>query len=493
MLMITNVRLLDPATGRDEKADIYVENDRVSKIVGLKGNASHNDPCKSDDLTSSGVSGENCKDANDRSGFAKGDSETCEVIDGTGLCAAPGFVDVHVHFRDPGFTYKEDVGSGATAAAFGGFTSVVCMANTSPVADSAEVIDDVIKRGAATGIHVYQAGSVTKGLKGKELTDFETLMAHGAPGFTDDGIPILDENILRQAMEKSAALNVPLSFHEENPQYIENNGINSDYAKRELGIGGSDRQAEISMIERDVALAKETKAIVNVQHISTAEGVDIIRKAVQDEAQGAFRNDSQSELQDGNMGTSWKEACDGSQGTSVSRRRIHAEACPHHFTLTQEALSEHGTLAKMNPPLRLESDRQAIIAGLKDGTIDIIATDHAPHAPEEKARELTKAPSGILGLQTAFALGITQLVKPGHLTLMQLMEKMSLNPAGLYGFDAGRIYEGGPADITIFDPDEEWTFTEDMIRSKSVNSPFIGWKLTGRVKYTISAGKIVFS
>ena len=472
MLMITNVRLLDPATGRDEKVDIYVENDRVSKIVGLKGKASHNDPCKSDDLTLSGVSGENCKDANDRSGFAKGDSETCKVIDGTGLCAAPGFVDVHVHFRDPGFTYKEDVGSGASAAAFGGFTSVVCMANTSPVADSAEVIDDVINRGAVTGIHVYQAGSVTKGLKGKELTDFDELMEHGAPGFTDDGIPILDEAILRQAMEKSAVLNVPLSFHEENPQYIDNNGINSDYAKRELGIGGSDRQAEISMIERDVALAKETGAIVNVQHISTAEGVDIIRKAVQDEAQAAFKS--------------------GSQDACVSQRRIHAEACPHHFTLTQEALSEHGTLAKMNPPLRLESDRQAIIAGLQDGTIDIIATDHAPHAPEEKARELTKAPSGILGLQTAFALGVTQLVKPGYLTLMQLMEKMSLNPAGLYGFDAGRIYEGGPADITIFDPDEEWTFTEDMIRSKSVNSPFVGWKLTGRVRYTICAGKVVY-
>lgn len=472
MLMITNVRLLDPATGRDEKVDIYVENDRISKIVGLKGNASHNDPCKSDDLTLSGVSGENCKDANDRSGFAKGDSETCEVIDGTGLCAAPGFVDVHVHFRDPGFTYKEDVGSGASAAAAGGFTSVVCMANTSPVADSADVIDDVIKRGAATGIHVYQAGSVTKGIKGRELTDFDELMEHGAPGFTDDGIPILDEAILRQAMEKSAVLNVPLSFHEENSQYIENNGINSDYAKSKLGIGGSDRQAEIFMIERDVALAKETKAIVNVQHISTAEGVDIIRKAVQDEAQAAFKH--------------------GSQGECASQRRIHAEACPHHFTLTQEALSEHGTLAKMNPPLRLESDRQAIIAGLQDGTIDIIATDHAPHAPEEKARELTKAPSGILGLQTAFALGVTQLVKPGYLTLMQLMEKMSLNPAGLYGFDAGRIYEGGPADITIFDPDEEWTFTEDMIRSKSVNSPFVGWKLTGRVRYTICAGKVVY-
>ena len=431
MLMIANIRLLDPYAGRNETVDIYVENDRIAKIV------------KAGEKPESGP-----------------DESSCEVIDGAGFCAAPGFVDVHVHFRDPGFTYKEDVVSGASAAAFGGFTSVVCMANTSPVADSPEVIDDVKNRGAATGIRVYQAGSVTVGLKGKELTDFETLMAHGAPGFTDDGIPILDEEILRQAMVRSADLNVPLSFHEENPEYIENNGINSDYAKNKLGIGGSDRQAEISMIERDVALAKETNAVINIQHISTAEGVDIIRKAIKD--------------------------------APMSERRIHAEACPHHFTLTQEALSEHGTLAKMNPPLRLESDRQAIIEGLRDGTIDIIATDHAPHAPEEKARELTKAPSGILGLQTAFALGVTGLVKPGHLTLMQLMEKMSLNPARLYNLDAGRIYEGGPADITIFDPDEEWTFTGDMICSKSVNSPFIGWKLTGRVRYTICAGKVVY-
>jgi dihydroorotase len=197
-----------------------------------------------------------------------------------------------------------------------------------------------------------------------------------------------------------------------------------------------------------------------VQHISTAEGVDIIRKAV--------------------------------QTGSLSERKIHAEACPHHFTLTQEALTDHGTLVKMNPPLRLESDRQAVIEGLKDGTIDLIATDHAPHSSEEKARELTSAPSGILGLQTAFALGVTRLVKPGHLTLMELLKKMSLNPARLYGFDAGHIYEGGPADITVFDPDEEWFFSGDLIRSKSVNSPFVGWKLTGRVRYTICGGKVVF-
>ncbi len=429
MLVIKNVRLLDPFEDRDGIVDISIENGRIKKIT---------DPVRSasDELSES------------------------EVIDGSGLCAAPGFVDVHVHFRDPGFTYKEDVKSGSAAAAFGGFTSVVCMANTSPVADSTQIIDDVMKRGAATGIRVYQAGSVTKGLKGKELTDFEALMSHGAPGFTDDGIPILDEDILRRAMERSAALKVPLSFHEEDPAYIENNGINSDYAKTVLGIGGSDRQAEISMIERDVALAKETGAIINVQHISTAEGVDIIRKAV--------------------------------QTGSLSERKIHAEACPHHFTLTQEALTDHGTLVKMNPPLRLESDRQAVIEGLKDGTIDLIATDHAPHSSEEKARELTSAPSGILGLQTAFALGVTRLVKPGHLTLMELLKKMSLNPARLYGFDAGHIYEGGPADITVFDPDEEWFFSGDLIRSKSVNSPFVGWKLTGRVRYTICGGKVVF-
>ncbi|MBR6328665.1 MAG: dihydroorotase [Lachnospiraceae bacterium] len=429
MLLIKNIRLIDPASGRDENTDILADETGVIKL-------SPGGSIEPGDL----------------------DEDTL-MIDGTDLVACPGLVDVHVHFRDPGFEYKEDIETGALAAAAGGFTSVVCMANTKPAADCPEVIGENIKKGEKTGIHVYQAATVTKGMQGKELTDFDALKKAGACGFTDDGVPILDAALAKAAMEEAARHGAVLSFHEEDPAYIENNGINRGSASRALGIGGSGREAEISMIERDVALAKETGAVINIQHISTAEGVDLIRKAVEGDESG---------------------------------RKIHAEATPHHFTLTEEAVKTYGSLAKMNPPLRTEEDRMAIIAGLKDDTIDIIATDHAPHSEEEKAREITQAPSGITGLQTSLALGISSLVKPGHLTLPRLIEKMSLNPAKLYGLDAGCIREGGPADITVFDPDEEWVFERDMVKSKSANTPFIGMSLTGRVKATICGGVIVY-
>ena len=429
MLLIKNIRLIDPASGRDENTDILADETGVIKL-------SPGGSIEPGDL----------------------DEDTL-MIDGSGLCACPGLVDVHVHFRDPGFEYKEDIETGALAAAAGGFTSVVCMANTKPAADCPEVISENIKKGEKTGIHVYQAATVTKGMQGKELTDFDALKKAGACGFTDDGVPILDASLAKAAMEEAARHGAVLSFHEEDPAYIENNGINRGVASKALGIGGSGREAEISMIERDVALAKETGAVINIQHISTAEGVDLIRKAVEGDESG---------------------------------RKIHAEATPHHFTLTEESVKTYGSLAKMNPPLRTEEDRMAIIEGLKDGTIDIIATDHAPHGEEEKAREITQAPSGITGLQTSLALGISSLVKPGHLTLPRLIEKMSLNPAKLYGLDAGCIREGGPADITVFDPDEKWVFERDMVKSKSANTPFIGMSLTGRVKATICGGVIVY-
>ena len=429
MLLIKNIRLIDPASGRDENTDILADETGVIKL-------SPGGSIEPGDL----------------------DEDTL-MIDGSGLCACPGLVDVHVHFRDPGFEYKEDIETGALAAAAGGFTSVVCMANTKPAADCPEVISENIKKGEKTGIHVYQAATVTKGMQGKELTDFDALKKAGACGFTDDGVPILDASLAKAAMEEAARHGAVLSFHEEDPAYIENNGINRGVASKALGIGGSGREAEISMIERDVALAKETGAVINIQHISTAEGVDLIRKAVEGDESG---------------------------------RKIHAEATPHHFTLTEESVKTYGSLAKMNPPLRTEEDRMAIIEGLKDGTIDIIATDHAPHSEEEKAREITQAPSGITGLQTSLALGISSLVKPGHLTLPRLIEKMSLNPAKLYGLDAGCIREGGPADITVFDPDEKWVFERDMVKSKSANTPFIGMSLTGRVKATICGGVIVY-
>ncbi len=380
-----------------------------------------------------------------------------EVIDGTGLIAGPGLVDVHVHFRDPGLTYKEDIYTGARAAAAGGFTTVVMMANTKPSIDSVETVTYVLEKGRETGIHVETCGAVTFGLQGKSMVDMKALKDAGAIGFTDDGVPILEEELARRAMRETAALQVPISFHEEDPAYITNNGINRGLASEHFGIGGSDRQAEISMIARDVELALETGAAINVQHISTMEGVELVR---QGKARGG---------------------------------EIWAEATPHHITLTEEDVPAHGTLAKMNPPLRTAEDRQEIIEGLVDGTIDIIATDHAPHSSEEKAKAITEAPSGIIGLETSLALCITHLVETGYMFHAQLLEKMSYNPAKLYHLEEsrGHISVGAEADLVLYDPKEVWTVGENFA-SKSANTPFIGATLTGRVKYTICGGKIVY-
>ena len=376
------------------------------------------------------------------------------VLEASGLTAAPGFVDVHVHFRDPGLTYKEDILTGAAAAAAGGFTTVICMANTKPVLDNPEALSYVLEKGKETGIHVLSCACVTKGMQGKELTDMKALKEFGAAGFTDDGKPILDTELLRAAFTEAARLDMPVSLHEEDPALIVNNGINRGAVSEKLGIGGSPAEAEISMVERDCRLAEETGARVNIQHISTAGAVEAVRRSKQ-------------------------------RGSHVT-----AEAAPHHFTLTEDAVLEYGTLAKMNPPLRAEDDRQAVIEGLRDGTIDMIATDHAPHSPEEKALPLTEAPSGILGLETAFALGVTQLVNPGYLSLMELMKKMSLNPARLYRLPYEGIAVGAPADLVIFDEKEEWT--PYQLHSRSTNSPFLGWKLFGRVHYTICGGNVVY-
>lgn len=419
MIGIRNIRVLDPSNGRDERRNLLIADGKIASI-DAKLEAS-------DDI---------------------------RILEGHGLVAAPGLIDVHVHFRDPGLTYKEDIETGAKAAARGGYTRVVCMANTKPAVDNPEVLAYVLEKGQKTGIHVESCVCVTKGMQGKKLTDMEALWNLGAAGFTDDGIPILDEELLEKAMREAARLGAPISLHEENPAFIENNGINQGIVSERLGIGGSPAQAEVSLVERDCALAGETGAKVNIQHISAKGAVEAVRQAKK-------------------------------RGIKVT-----AEATPHHFTLTEEAVLSWGTCAKMNPPLRTEADRQAIIEGLRDGTIDIIATDHAPHSREEKERPLTEAPSGIIGLETALALGITELVKPGHLTLMELMEKMSRNPAALYGFDYPGIVPGAPADLVIFDENEPWTVDEFV--SKAVNSPFRGRVLQGKVCYTICDGKLVY-
>lgn len=422
MILIKNGRVIDPAKGTDDVMDMVIDGGKIKAMGHYPEN---------------------------------GEYET--VIDASGLTVGPGLIDVHVHFRDPGLTYKEDIGTGAAAAKKGGFTTVVTMANTKPPVDSTETVRYVLEEGKKTGIHVLPAACVSVGMKGQELTDMDALKAAGAVGFTDDGIPLMDQKLVRQAMLKAKELDVPLSFHEEDPAFISENGIHAGEAAKALGIQGSPALAEDALVARDCMLALHTGASVNIQHISSVNSVRMVKLA--------------------------KEL-----GADVT-----AEVTPHHFTLTESAVLEHGAMAKMNPPLRTEKDRLGIIEGIKDGSIDMIATDHAPHSAEEKAVEpVWKAPSGIIGLETALALAVTKLVKPGHLTMVQLMEKMSLNPAKLYRFDKGSVAEGADADLVIFDENERWTVTEDDIASKSHNTPFIGAELCGRVKYTICGGRIVY-
>lgn len=418
-MLVKNGRVIDPESQRDETADILIDGDVIAEI--------------GKNIDTVGID---------------------EVIDAGGLIVSPGLIDVHVHFRDPGLTYKEDIHTGSRAAARGGFTTVVCMANTKPPVDSKGILEYILNKAGNTEINVLQTAAVTIGLKGTELTDMKTLKEAGAVGFTDDGSAITDSGIALKAMETAKKLDVPISFHEEDPALIVNPGINEGEISKKLGLQGASHAAEDVMVARDCIMALKTGARINIQHVSSGTAVDIIRFAK-------------------------------SKGADV-----FAEASPHHFTLTERDVLKYKTNAKMNPPLRTEEDRLKIIQGLKDGTIDIIATDHAPHGKEEKEREFAKAPSGIIGLETALALGITVLVRNNYLTLPELLEKMTVNPARLYNLSLGRIREGASADLLIFDPDEKWVV--DSFYSKSCNSPFIGWELQGKVKYTICGGKIAY-
>ena len=415
-MLIKNGRIIDPNTKRDEIADILIEEGIIKKI---EKNINRED----------------------------------EFIDAEGKIIAPGLIDVHVHFREPGFTYKEDIISGSKAAAKGGFTTVVCMANTNPAVDNIETlkyINDLIKH---SQINILQTATLTKGLKGTEIVNMEELKKYGAQGFTDDGLPILDSNVALNAMVEAKRINIPISFHEEDPILIGNFGINEGKISEKLRIKGASHLAEDVMVARDCIFALTTGAKVNFQHISSGLSVDIIRWA---KSMGA---------------------------------NIYAEATPHHFSMTEDDILKYNTNAKMNPPLRTEDDRMKIIEGLKDGTIDIIATDHAPHSKEEKEREFTKALSGIVGLETALSVGITYLVKTNNLTIMQLLEKMTVNPAKLYSLQSGLV-EGNRCDLVIFDQDEKWSV--DKFYSKSNNSPFLGKELHGKVYYTICNGKVVY-
>ena len=436
MLLIKNGRIMDPATETEGVMDILIDGDKIVRI-GLCGSL--------DEIARESLSMKQTDSASE---------EDFTEIDAGGCIVAPGLVDGHVHFRDPGFTYKEDIETGARAAARGGFTSVIMMGNTNPHMDNVDTIKDVLDRGSKTGINVYTCGNVTMNMEGKELVPMEELKEAGAVLFTDDGKPIMDAELMERACTEAARLDRVISLHEEDPSYISENGINAGEVATELGLTGSPRQAEISMVKRDIEIARKTGATIVVQHISAAESVELIRQARRE----------------------WV--------------KVFAEATPHHFTLTEKAVQEHGTLAKMNPPLRLESDRMAIIEGLRDGTIDMIATDHAPHSKEEKEKSFKEAPSGITGLETSLALGIRELVRPGYLSLMELLSVMSARPAALYGLEAGAIRVGDSADLVIFNPDEEWVFDKSL--SKASNTPFLGEKLPGKIFFTICRGQIVY-
>lgn len=419
MILIKQGRLINPKTKRDEVVDIVIKEDKIYKI----GNFDQTD-------------------------------EYEYIIDARGLVISPGLIDVHVHFRDPGFTYKEDILTGANSAQKGGFTTVVCMANTNPIVDNEETLNYIKEKSKLADINVLQAAAITKGFNGKELVDMKKLKEAGVLGFTDDGLPIMNSKLIMDAMVIAKELDVVLSFHEEDPNLVENPGINEGEISKKLGIEGAISVAEDAMVARDCMLALKTGAKINIQHISSKVAIDMVRLA---KSLGA---------------------------------NIYAEASPHHFSLTEKDVLKFGTNAKMNPPLRTEEDRNKIIEALKDDTIEIIATDHAPHSQDEKDREFVNAPSGIIGLETSLALGITNLVKKGHISIMKLLEKMTIKPAELYNLDSGNIQEGSLADLVIFNMDEEWVVKD--FASKATNSPFIGETLHGKVKYTICNGKVVY-
>ncbi|MFI3209448.1 MAG: dihydroorotase [Peptostreptococcaceae bacterium] len=416
MILIKNGKVINTKENKIEELDILIKDDKVIEI----GNIENKD---------------------------------YEVIDATNCYVAPGLIDVHVHFRDPGFTHKEDIHTGVLSAKKGGFTSVVCMANTSPIIDNLEDFLETKERMDKLNINVYQACSITKGFKGEILVDMKTLVENGCVGFTDDGLPIMDASTVHLAMKTAKELDMPLSFHEEDPSLIVSPGVNEGVVSKEIGIKGATNVAEDVLVARDCMLALDTKCKVNIQHISSKNSVELVRNAKK-------------------MGAN-----------------VFAEATPHHFSLTEKDVLKYGVNAKMNPPLRTEEDKLAIIEGLKDNTIEIIATDHAPHTFEEKNVDFIKAPSGIIGLETALSLGITSLVRNNHLSIIDLIKKMTINPAKLYNFDSGVIELNKKADIVIFNEEE---VLYDTFVSKSSNTPFKDQKLFGKVKYTICNGKIVY-
>jgi dihydroorotase len=377
------------------------------------------------------------------------------TIDCTGKIVCPGLIDMHVHLREPGREEDETIATGTAAAVNGGVTSVACMPNTEPAIDSQAAAEFVILQAKRAGnCNVFPCGAVTKGRAQKELAEIGGLVAGGAVAFTDDGSPVESAELMRRALEYTKMFGKAVLVHAEILELTRGAVMNEGLVSVQLGLRGMPPVAEEIMIYRDIALAELTRGKVHILHVSTAGGVELIRQGKQ-------------------------------RGVNVT-----GEACPHHFTLTDESLRSFDGHYKMAPPLRTQRDVEAIIEGLKDGTLSVLATDHAPHAPEKKARELDQAPNGIIGLETFLPICVTFLVEKGHLTWSQLIEKMTVNPANVLGIDRGTLKPGRPADVTVIDPAAEWTVDVNQFRTKSRNSPFHGWKVKGRAVATIVSGEV---
>ena len=418
-LLIKNGNLIDPVLKSEQITDILIEDGQIAAI-----------------------------------GEALEDSEA-QVLEASGLAVAPGLIDMHVHFRDPGYTYKEDILTGGAAAARGGFTAVACMPNTKPVLDTPEQMEYVLEKGKHQGFcHVLPIGAVTVGQKGEMLTDFDALAQAGAVAFSDDGVPVTSAVRMRDALKAAKKLHKIVISHCEDGEMVKNYAVNEGEVSRQLGLPGRPAIAEDLMVARDLMLAKETGAHVHIAHVSTKGSAQLIRQAKQD-------------------------------GVSVT-----AETCPQYFIYTEQEILKKGTMARVNPPLRTAEDRTAILEAVLDGTLDCIVTDHAPHSAEEKARPLPDAPSGMVGLETSLAACLSYLVKPGYLTVPQLIRKMTVVPASILGLEAGTLHAGGAADLCVFDAEEQWTVDPQNFRSKGRNTVFAGDTLTGKVKLTVCGGKI---
>ena len=421
-ILIKNGRVINPSENLDKVMDIFVEDGIIKK--------------KAESI----------------------EKQADTVIDAAGCYVMPGLIDLHVHFRDPGLTYKEDIETGSKAAAKGGFTTVCCMPNTKPVVDNVETVKYIIEKGEKTGLtNVLPVGAVTKNMAGVEITDVEELKKAGICAISEDGKSVMNSGVYRKAMKNAAKANVPVLAHCEDINLVEGGVINLGDKSSELGVKGISNAVEDVIAMRDIMLAKETGATLHLCHCSTKDSVEMVKRA--------------------------KE-----EGIKVT-----AEVCPHHFSMCSDDITSNDGNFKMNPPLRAREDMEALIKGLQDDIMDVISTDHAPHSAEEKAKDLEHAPFGIVGLETSVALTVTNLVKKGYLTPMQMAAKMSYNPAKVLGIPKGTLDEGKIADITIIDPNKEYTIDVNTFESKGKNTPFDGYKVSGEVEYTILNGKVVYS